>query len=104
MIEKPKPKLFGLSPSTYGIASVVAACLAWTSVWLIFHQGPDFDRNNRFFMTVAVPLPLFGLVCGLLSVGAGIYHKNWVGIVAGAIGLGMIGYEVWFLSWFILVR
>lgn len=98
MLEKPKPNLFGLSPATYGIGSVVAACLAWASVWMIFHQGPDFERNHRLFVTVTVGvLPFFGLACSLLGVGAGIYHKDWLGIVAGAIGLGMIGFEAWFL-------
>ena len=98
MFEKPKPNLFGLSPATYGIASVIAACLAWASVWMILNQGPDFARNHRLLVMVAVRLlPFFGLACGLLSVGAGIYHKNWLGIVAGAIGLGMIGFEAWFL-------
>jgi hypothetical protein len=98
MIEKPTSNLFGLPPATYGIASVVAACLAWASVWLIFHQGPDFERHHRVFATVTVRLlPLFGLACGLLSVGAEIFHRNWLSVVAGAIGLGMIGFEAWFL-------
>ena len=98
MFEKPKPKLFGLPPATYGIASVIAACLAWASLVMILNQGPDIARNHPLLVTVAVRLlPLFALACGLISVGAGIYHKNWLGIVAGAIGLGMIGYEAWFL-------
>ncbi len=98
MIEKRKPNLLGLSPATYGIASVIAACLAWASVVIILNQGPDFARNHRLLVTVAVYLlPLLGLTCGLLSMGAGISHKNWIGIVAGAIGVGMIGYEAWFL-------
>lgn len=98
MIEKLRPKLFGHSPATYGIASVISAVLAWAGLWLILHQGPDFDRNHRLFVTVGVLLPLLGLACGLLSVGAGIYHKHWLAIVAGAIGLGIIRFETRCLS------
>ncbi len=103
ILEKPEPKLFGLSPATYGVASVIGACLAWASVWLIFAGGPDFERNHSLFVTVTLfHLPLFGLACGLLSVGAGLYHKKRLAIVVGVIGLGMIGYEAWFLSFFLL--
>ncbi len=77
MNENRKPKLFGLSPATYGVASVIVSFLAWASVWLIFAKGPDFGPNHKLFVMFAIyVLPLFGLACGLLSVGAGIYHKK----------------------------
>jgi hypothetical protein len=88
----------GISPAWYGTASLVAACLAWASVWLAFNQGPDGISKNRIFTTVAILLlPLFCFVCGLLGVGAGIQRRSWLGIITGAIGLAMIAYEAWFL-------
>ncbi|MDA1055654.1 MAG: hypothetical protein O3C40_35105 [Planctomycetota bacterium] len=98
MVEKSKANRFGLSPAWYGTASLVAACLAWVSVWLAFNQGPDGIGNNRIFTTVTIVLlPLFCFVCGLLGVGAGIQCRNWLGIITGAIGLAMISFEAWFL-------
>ena len=98
MAENPNPALFGLSPASYGVASLLAACLAWASVWLLFNTGPDGFLNSRLFEAVALGLlPLFGFVCGLFGVGAGFRLRNWIGIATGAIGLGMIGFEVWFL-------
>ena len=99
MVEKSTANRSGLSPAWYGTASLVAACLAWASVWLAFNQGPDGITKNRIFTTVAtVLLPMFCLVCGLLGVGAGIQHRSWVGITTGVIGSAMIAYEAWLLS------
>ena len=65
MVEKSKANRFGLTPAWYGTASLVAACLAWGSVWLIFHQGPDGITKNRMFTTVTIQfLPWFSFVCG----------------------------------------
>ena len=98
MIEKSRANRSGLSPATYGIASLIAACLSWASIWLVFNMGPDGVLNNRLFEAVAIRLlPLFGFVCGLVGVGTGFYHKNWLAIATGSIGLSMIGYETWFL-------
>lgn len=98
MVEKPRANHFGLTPAWYGTASLVAACLAWASVWLAFNQGPDGITKNRIFTTVAILLlPLFCFVCGLLGVGEGIRRRSWLGIITGAIGLAMIAYEAWFL-------
>lgn len=98
MVEKSKANRFSLSPAWYGMASLVAACLAWGSVWLIFNQGPDGLTKNRMFTTVTIQfLPWFSFVCGLLGVGVGIQLKSWLGIITGAIGLAMIAYEAWFL-------
>lgn len=98
VIEKPKAIRSGLSPASYGIASLIVACLAWASVWLVFNMGPDGVLNNRLFEAVAIGLlPLFGFVCGLVGVGTGFKHKNWLAIATGSIGLGMIGFEAWFL-------
>lgn len=98
MVENSKANRFGLSPGWYGTASLVTACLAWASVWLIFNQGPDGLTKNLIFTTVTVRiLPLFCLVWGLQGVGAGIQRKSWLGIITGAIGLAMIAYEAWFL-------
>lgn len=98
MVEKSKAKRLGLSPASYGIASLMAACLSWASIWLLFNMGPDSALNNRMFEAVAARLlPLFGFVCGVFAVGAGIHRRNWLGIGAGAIGLTMISFEAWFL-------
>ncbi|APZ93392.1 hypothetical protein [Fuerstiella marisgermanici] len=98
MIETSKTNRSGLSPAIYGTASFIAACLAWASVWLLFNMGPDGILNNRLFEAVAIGLlPLFGFVCGLVGIGTGFKHKNWLAIATGSIGLGMIGFEAWFL-------
>lgn len=98
MIEKSRANRSGLAPAYYGIASLIAACLSWASLLLIFAMGPDGILNNRLFEAVAIRLlPLFGFVCGLVGVGTGFYHKNWLAIATGSIGLSMIGYETWFL-------
>ena len=95
MTDKHSRSTAGISPACYGTASLVAACLAWASVWLIFNQGPDGLTKNRIFTTVTVQLlPLFCFVCGLLGVVVGIQRRSWLGIITGAIGLAMIGYEL----------
>ena len=77
MTDKHSRSNAGVSPAWFGTASLVAACLAWASVWLAFNQGPD------------------GLAT--LGVVVGIQRRSWLGIITGAIGLAMIGYEAWFL-------
>lgn len=98
MVENSKAKRFGLTPAWYGTASLVAACLAWASVWLLFNMGPDGILNNRLFEAVAIGLlPLFGFGCGAFAVSVGIQRSKWLGIITGAIGLAMIRLEAWFL-------
>lgn len=98
MIEKSRAHRSGLSPACYGIASLIAACLSWASIWLVFNMGPDGVLNNRAFEAVAIGLlPLFGFVCGLIGVGTGFNHKNRLAIATGSIGLAMIGFESWLL-------
>jgi hypothetical protein len=98
VVEKSEANRSGLSPVTYGIASLITACLAWASVWLLFNMGPDGVLNNRLFEAVAIGLlPLFGFVCGLVGVSTGLNQKNRFAIATGSIGLGMIGFEAWFL-------
>lgn len=83
-------KLLGFTPSLFGFASVIAACIAWVSIYVVFNQGPDGPLNNVIFDAVAIRLPWFvGLACGLLGVGLGIRHKAWLGISAGAVGLAL---------------
>ena len=92
MADKSTNSLFGFSPAHYGIASVVAGCLAFVTVWVIFNQGPDGVFNTRLSSVAITLLLLFGVVCGFLGVGAGVHHKKWLGIVTGAVGLAISGY------------
>jgi len=91
MADNSQTKLFGFLPAHYGIASVVAGCLAFAIVWVIFNQGPDGVFNTRLSSVAIYLLLLFGVVCGFLGVGAGIHHKKWLGIVTGVIGLAIAG-------------
>ena len=38
---------FGLSLARYGTASLIAACLSWASIWLLFNMGSDGILNTR---------------------------------------------------------
>lgn len=98
-----KKSLFGLSPSIYGIASLIAASISLASVWLVFNMGPDGILNNWWFGAFAIGLlPLFGITSGLLGVGGGFHRRNWFGMITGAVGLAMSSCEAWF-AWFGLV-
>ena len=80
--------LFGQSPTRYGLASVIAACLAFASWALIVVIG--------FAMAyVAGLLALVAVVAGVLGIGTGLYFRRWPGIVGGVLGLAMIGYGAW---------
>jgi hypothetical protein len=84
----------GFSPTSYGIASVLAGCLAFAMLWVILHQGPNGPLNNMIGMA-AICLPLlFGCVCGLIGVSAGIYHNNWLGSVIATLGMALNGLVV----------
>ncbi len=90
--------LTDVSPAGLGVASVVAALLAWAGVWLALNQGPDGIGQDRAYVAVTVGgIPLLAVVCGMLAVAKGLHRRNWPGIVAGAIGLLMIACEMWFL-------
>ena len=80
--------LFGLSPATYGVASLAAALVALGSQLLVVVVG---IAVAAVVMGLAV---LLGVVSGLLGIGAGIYHKNLLAIVTGTIGLILIGFVV----------
>lgn len=92
MADKSQNKVFGLSSTGYGIASVIAPCLAFAMVWVIFNQGPDGPLNNMVAGLVLICLPLLlGFICGLIGVSAGIHHKNWTGGVIAALGTALNG-------------
>jgi hypothetical protein len=92
MADKSKNKLLGLSSTGHGIASVIAPCLAFAMVWVIFNQGPDGPLNNMVAGVITIYLPLLlGCICGLIGVSAGIHHKNWLGGVIAALGTALNG-------------
>lgn len=94
---------FRMSPASYGIASMTTASISLASIWLVFNMGPDGVLNNWWFGVFAIGLlPLLGLMCGLVGIRGGFHHKNWLGMIAGAVGLMMSGYEIC-LAWFVLV-
>ena len=102
MADKSKNTPFGFSPTGYGIASVIAPGLAFAMVWVIFNQGPDGPLNNVIAGLITIYLPLLlGIVCGLIGVSAGMYHKNWLGIVIAAMGTAINGSLV---LWLVLNR
>ena len=82
MTEDSTNTLFGQSPKRYGLASLIAVCLAFACWPLMVVIG--------FIMVyVAVLLALTAVVSGLLGVGSGIYYKEWGAVVAGALGAGL---------------
>ncbi len=91
MAEHPQSKLLGRSPATYGIVSLIAACLAWLSWPLVIVIG--------VFLVIAVEIPLVSIavVSGLLGLGAGVYHGNWLAVATSAVGLALIGGGVCFI-------
>ena len=83
MTEGPSNTLFGQSPKRYGLASLIAVCLAVVSWPLMFVIG--------FIMVyIAVLLALIAVVSGLLGMGSGIYYNEWLGVVTGALGVGLV--------------
>jgi len=82
MTESSTNTLFGQSPKRYGIASVIAVCLA-VSCW------PLMVVIGFIMVYVAILLALIAVVSGLLGVGSGIYYKEWGAVVAGTIGSGL---------------
>ena len=91
MADQSKSTLLGISPTGYGIASVIAGCFAFAIVWLIFNQGPDGIFNTKLSSVAINLLLLFGVVCGLLGVGAGVIHKKWIGGMIGILGTAFKG-------------
>ena len=86
MSEKSQKTLFGLSPAGYGITSLVAACLVFASSPLIQVIGIFLE------LCILLPLVLIVVVSGLLGIGAGIYHKNWIAVVTAILGMALIGF------------
>jgi hypothetical protein len=73
MIEKPTSNLFGLPPATYGIASVVAACVVG---WFVIRRSGGRVRGSyrlsigMIFNLLAVLAVLFSLFVRALVNGA----------------------------------
>lgn len=101
MADKSKSMLLGISPSGYGIASVIAGCLAIAVVWLIFNQGPDDTFNTKLSSVARNLLLFFGVVCSLLGVGARIIHMKWIGGMNDILGTALNGF---FVVWLLLNR
>ena len=81
--------LFGQSSVRYGTVSLIAACLAFLSQWLVMLVGV-------FLCLVAlIPLALIGSLSGLLGIGTGLYYRQWPGCVAGTMGVVIIGFVIW---------
>ena len=92
MTEESHNTLFGLSPVRYGTVSLIAACLAFASQWLVVVVGV-------FLCLVAfIPLALIGIVSGLLGIGTGLYYGQWPGSVAGTVGVAIIAFVSWSLA------
>ena len=82
MTDNSAKTLFGQSPKRYGVTSLAAACLAFASWPLMVVIG--------FVMVyVAALLAFVAVVSGLMGVGSGIYYKEYVGVVTGALGLAL---------------
>lgn len=92
MADTSQSTLLGLSPTRYGFASVISACIGGLcGVFLLPVIGWVL-----WFLVLALFL-VFAIVCGLLSVGTGLYYKHWLGTAIGAIGLAITGCGVWFV-------
>ena len=75
-------KLYGQAPTHYGVASLIAMCLAFASWPLSVVIG--------FIMVyVAILLAMAAIVLGLIGIGSGIYHRKPIAIVTGALGMGL---------------
>lgn len=88
MNDKPPNTLFGLSPATYGVASLAAALVALGSELLVVVVGVALAA------VVMGLVVLLGVVSGLMGIGAGIYYKHLLAIVTGILGLVLIGFIV----------
>lgn len=95
--EKSDKTLFGLTPAKYGIASLISACIAVICGFFLLVVLGWVLWFLILFLSV-----LTAVVCGLLGVGAGIYHKDWLGIVTGSLGLVLIGFGSWRIMWAIM--
>jgi len=92
MDEKSSNTLFGQSPTRYGVASLIAVCLAGASWPLMVVVG--------FVMVyVAALLVLVAVVSGLLGIGAGIYYQDWLGTTTSALGVCLAGFGIWSVVW-----
>jgi hypothetical protein len=89
MAEKQTSSSTRSTPGCFGIASVVAGCLAWGTLYVVFNQGPDGPLNNRFG-TIAVGLVMmFAFASGLLGIGLAIRHRAWLPGAISLIGLAI---------------
>ena len=92
MTEGSTNTLFGQSPKRYGLASVIAVCLA-LACW------PLSVVIGFIMVYVSMLLALIAVVSGLLGIGTGIYYNEWLGVVTGALGVGLAGFGVWSVWW-----
>ena len=88
MNDKPPSGLFGLSPATYGMVSLAAGFVGLGSQTLVVVVGVALAGAVMFLAV------LIGVVSGLLAIGAGVYHKQLLAIVMGALGMVLIGFMV----------
>ena len=84
--------VLGLSPTRYGVASLVAACLAAASWPLV--AGIGFGM-----VYVAILLAVAAVLSGLLGIGSGLYTKDPAAIATGALGLGIAGLGSSYVGW-----
>jgi hypothetical protein len=87
-----KKTLFGVPAARYGLISLIAALLVWLSWPLVVVVGVFIQ------MCLVIPLLLIGVSCGFLGLGAGVYYKDALAVVAGTIGLSLMGAGVWAVS------
>lgn len=81
-------KLFGQSPVTYGLVSLVAGIIALGSQLLVVVIGVALAA---FIMLLVV---LLGTVSGLMGMVSGIYYKHPLAVIVGTLGLVLIGFLV----------
>ena len=87
--------LFGQSPARYGVASLIAAGLAFASWPLMIVFGFGMVYLAMLFALVAV-------VAGVLGVGSGIYFQGRLGIFGGLLGMlaiGLMALAAWYVAW-----
>ena len=90
MSEKSSKTLFGLSPASYGIASLIAGFLIIGDVMLLVAS----TSGGAVFVFVPLVLVPFGVISGLLGIGAGIYYRDLLGSITALLGLALFGYFI----------
>ena len=78
--------LFGLQPTTFGIASIAAALVALGSQWLVVVFGVALAGLVMFLVVI------LGIVSGLLALVSGVCYQHVLAIITGIFGLVLIGF------------